>query len=63
MAATIESLAEEMYALVSDCAGKRNLKAGDLTKETIARHGADGDKDASKQAIRTPIDSRRGIYS
>lgn len=63
MAVTMESLAEEMYALVSDCAGKRNLKAGDLTKEMIARHGADCDKDACKQAIRSLIDSRRCIYS
>jgi hypothetical protein len=28
----IETLAEEMYQLVAECAGKKNLKAGDLIK-------------------------------
>jgi len=32
----IETLAEEMYRLVAHCAGKRNLKPGDLAKELIA---------------------------
>ena len=53
-----------MFALVAECAGKRNLKAGDLTKAMIARHGADGcDKDDCRQAIRILIDSGRCIYS
>ncbi|MGA2150480.1 MAG: hypothetical protein ABSH49_36635 [Bryobacteraceae bacterium] len=60
----IETLADEMFALVAECAGKRNLKAGDLTKAMIARHGADGcDKDDCRQAIRILIDSGRCIYS
>ena len=55
----IEALADEMYALISEYAGKRNLKAGDLTKEMIARHGeAACSKDDCKLAIRSLIESR-----
>ena len=60
----VETLADEMYRLVAECAGKKNLKAGDLTKEMIARHGeAACSKDDCKKAIRTLIDSGRCIYS
>lgn len=63
-AVPVETLAEEMYRLVAECAGKKNLKAGDLTKEMIARHGdAACSKDDCKKAIRTLIDSGRCIYS
>jgi hypothetical protein len=60
----IDVLAEDMFQTVSDCAGKRNLKPGDLTKEMIAKHGAEAcTKEACKQAIRLLIDSGRCIYS
>jgi len=63
-AVPIETLAEEMYRLVADCMGKKNLKAGDLTKEMIARHGESAcSKDDCKKAIRILIDSGRCIYS
>jgi len=59
-----ETLADEMFALVSQYAGKRNLKAGDLTKEMIARHGdAECSKDDCKHAIRILMDSGRCVYS
>jgi hypothetical protein len=61
---SIEKLADEMFALVEECAGKRKLKAGDLTKAMIARHGETGcDKEACKKAIRILIDSGRCIYT
>lgn len=64
MPTSVEALAEEMYAMVSQYAGKRNLKAGDLTKEMVARHGADGcTKDDCKLAIRALIESSRCVYS
>ncbi|MGP8242982.1 MAG: hypothetical protein ACLQVN_00510 [Bryobacteraceae bacterium] len=64
MPLTTEALADEMYALVSQYAGKRNLKAGDLTKEMIARHGeAECSKDDCKHAIRVLMDSGRCVYS
>ena len=64
MAITTEALADEMYAFISECAGKRNLKAGDLTKEMIGRHGeADCSKEDCKLAIRALIESGRCVYS
>jgi len=63
MPVTIDALADEMFALVSQYAGKRNLKAGDLTKEMIARHGAVCSKDDCKHAIRSLMDSGRCVYS
>jgi len=59
----IEILAEEMYRLVADCAGKKNLKPGDLTKEMIAKHGPACSKDDCKKALRILIDSGRCVYS
>jgi hypothetical protein len=59
----IEILAEEMYRLVADCAGKKNLKPGDLTKELIAKHGSACSKDDCKKALRILIDSGRCVYS
>jgi hypothetical protein len=53
-----------MYQMVAECAGKKNLKAGDLTKAMIAMHGEDAcSKDDCKQAIRMLIDSGRCVYS
>ena len=61
---SIETIADEMFKLVSECAGKRNLKAGDLTKAMIARFGeANCSKDECRQAIRILIDNGRCIYS
>ena len=60
----VERIAEEMYALVAECAGKKNLKAGDLTKAMIAKFGEEAcNKELCKQAIRILIDSGRCIYS
>jgi hypothetical protein len=59
----IETLAEEMYRLVAHCAGKRNLKPGDLAKELIAKHGAACSKDDCKKALRILTDSGRCVYS
>jgi hypothetical protein len=59
----VETLAEEMYQLVAECAGKKNLKAGDLSKAMIAKHGdAACSKDDCKKAIRILIDSGRCVY-
>lgn len=59
----IEALAEEIYQLVAESAGKKNLKAGDLTKAMIAKHGEACTKDDCKQALRILIDSERCVYS
>ena len=61
---SIEKLADDMFALVEECSGKRKLKAGDLTKAMIAKHGETAcDKEACKKAIRILIDSGRCIYT
>lgn len=63
-AVPVEILAEEMFQLVTECAGKKNLKAGDLIKAMIVNHGeAACSKDECKKAIRLLIDSGRCIYS
>ncbi len=61
---SVEALAEEMYQMVAECAGKKNLQANDLTKAVISRHG-DGvcTKADCKRAIRLLIDSGRCVYS
>lgn len=60
----IETLADDMYAMVAEYAGKKNLKAGDLTKAMIAKHGEENcTRDDCKQAIRILIDSERCVYS
>ena len=59
----IETLAEEMYQMVAECAGKKNLKALDLAKASIAKHEGTCDKDDCKKAIRLLIDSGRCVYS
>jgi hypothetical protein len=64
MAVTVEILAEEMYKMVAETQGKKNLKATDLTKAMIAKFGeAECSKDDCKHAIRQLIDSGRCVYS
>ncbi len=64
MPANIEVVAEEMFKMVAEYQGKKNLKAGDLTKAMIERFGAENcTKDDCKQAIRQLIDSGRCVYS
>ena len=62
--ADINAVAEEMYKLISETFGKKNLKAGDLSKAMIEKFGAANcTKDDCKQAIRQLIDSGRCVYS
>jgi hypothetical protein len=64
MPVAIEALADDMFQLIAETLGKKNLKAGDLTKAMIAKHGeANCTKDDCKQAIRLLIDSERCVYS
>ena len=63
MAVTTEQLADDMLKMVTEYEGKKNLKAGDLTKAMIAKFGEGVDKDLCKKAIRTLMDSGRCVYS
>ncbi len=47
-APTAEVVADAMYALVKDYAGKKNLKATDLTKASLEKFGTDCDKPLCK---------------
>jgi hypothetical protein len=64
MAVPVETIAEDMYKMVVECQGKKNLKALDLTKAMIAKFGeAECSKDDCKHAIRQLMDSGRCVYS
>jgi len=64
MAVSTEQLADEMYKMVAEYQGKKNLKAGDLTKAMIAKHGEDEvSKKDCKKAIRELMDSGRCVYA
>ncbi|MCW5977155.1 MAG: hypothetical protein KIT09_03720 [Bryobacteraceae bacterium] len=61
---TVETLAGDMYQMVAECAGKKNLKPGDLTKAMIAKYGEEGcSKEDCKLAIRELVESGRCVYS
>lgn len=60
----VETLAEDMYQVVAEYAGKKNLKPGDLSKAMIAKHGeAACTKEDCKLALRVLIESGRCVYS
>lgn len=59
-----EELANSMYKLIKEYAGKKRFKAPDLTKEMVLKYGEDKvSKDDAKGAIRILIDSGRCIYA
>ena len=63
MAKSVEEIAEAMYAMVKEYDGKKNLKAGDLTKAMIAKFGDECSKSDCKLAIRSLMDSGRCVYA
>lgn len=62
-APTAEAVADAMYAMLKDYAGKKNLKATDLTKAMVEKFGADCDKQVCKDAIRNLMESEKTTYS
>jgi hypothetical protein len=64
MAVTTEEVADAMYEIVKEYAGKKRFKAGDLTKAMIQKYGeGECDKKLCKAAIRTLMDSGRCVYT
>ncbi len=63
MAISPEQLADEMYAIVKEYAGKKKFKAGDLIKSMIEKHPDEVDKKACKLGIRTLMESGRCVYT
>jgi hypothetical protein len=62
-APTAEAVADAMYAMIKEYAGKKNLKATDLTKAMAEKYGEECDKQICKEAIRNLMESERTTYS
>ncbi len=61
---SVDEVAAEMYKMVKEYHGKKNLKATDLTKAMKQKYGAEEcDKKLTKGAIRQLIDSGKCTYS
>jgi hypothetical protein len=60
---TAEAVADAMYAMLKDCAGKKNLKPTDLTKAAVERFGEDCDRQRCKEALRLLMASGKTTYS
>lgn len=63
MALEAQQVADAMYEMVKEYAGKKKFKAGDLTKAMIEKFGDECDKKLCKLAIRTMMDSGRCVYT
>ena len=64
MAVTPEQVADAMFEMVNEYAGRKKFKASDLTKAMIEKFGAEEcDKKLCKAAIRTMMDSGRCVYT
>ena len=59
----VEVVAEEMFKVIADAEGKKNLKPGVVTNAMMAKFGDKCSKDICKHAIRILIDSGRCVYS
>ena len=62
-APTVDAVADAMYAMLKDYAGKKNLKATDLTKAMAEKFGEECDKQVCKEAIRLLMESEKTTYS
>lgn len=59
---SLEQLADDIYSVVAESAGKKKLKATDLTKEMLSKHGDAVSRQDVKAAIKMLIDSERCVY-
>ncbi|HZD59398.1 MAG TPA: hypothetical protein VE439_02950 [Anaerolineae bacterium] len=59
---TTEQLADDMYEIVAENAGKKKLKSTDLTKAMTAKYGDQISKQDCKDAIKLLINSGRCVY-
>ena len=64
MSANVDDVAGDMFDMVKEYHGKKNLKALDLSKAMIIKYGDEEcDKKLCKLAIRQLIDSGKCTYS
>lgn len=60
---SMEELQNEIYKMVEENMGKKQLKAKDITNAMIQKYGEDRcSKEACKEAIRVLIDSGKLVY-
>jgi hypothetical protein len=62
-APTADAVADAMYAVLKDYAGKKNLKATDLIKNMHEKYGDECEKQLCKEAIRILMESGKTTYS
>jgi len=62
MSVDIKAVAEDMLAMITEAAGKKRYKPGDLTKAMMAKH-EDLDKKGCKAALRELVDAERVVYT
>ena len=61
---SVQEVAEAMYNLIKDAAGKKKLKPMDLHKAVIAYYGEDRcNKAICKAAIKELVDNGRCVYT
>ena len=63
MALTPDQVADAMYEMVKEYAGRKKFKASDLTKAMMEKFGEECDKKMTKLAIRSLMDSERCVYT
>ncbi len=63
MAVTIEQVADAMYDLVKEYAGRKKYTARELTKAMQEKFGDEADRSVCKEALRLLMDSGRCVYT
>ncbi len=61
---SIDEIAEAMYQMIAEYAGKKKFKPNDLPKEMVVQYGEDMvSKDDARKAVNMLIDSERCVYT
>ncbi|OGG94092.1 MAG: hypothetical protein A2527_09590 [Candidatus Lambdaproteobacteria bacterium RIFOXYD2_FULL_50_16] len=64
MALDIQAVANDMLAMVTEAAGKKRYKPGDLIKAMLDKYESEGiDKKDCKAAIKELVDAERVTYT
>lgn len=64
MAVDTQTIADAMLAMVTEAAGVKRYKPGDLSKAMVAKFADDGvSKDDCKDAIRILVDGEKLVYT
>ncbi|MDT8447716.1 MAG: hypothetical protein RRB13_12575 [bacterium] len=63
MAVDVQTVADDMLAMVTEAAGKKRYKPGDLSKAMIVKYGDELSKRDCKDAIKILVDSEKLVYT